>query len=84
MAGIVGWDNECGMNQDALDEESGKKWVGRVPDHQIMAVRPRTRTFGAWMFVALAELFAPSVPAFPHSRSAQFPPTNNFTPTFDC
>ena len=66
------WESERGMDdiQDALDEESEKEWVGRVPDHlkhQSMAVRPLT--FGAWMFEAVAELVAPSVPALPHSRS---------------
>ena len=77
------WESERGMDdiQDALEEEIEKEWVGRVPDHlkhQSMAVRPLT--FGAWMFEAVAELVAPSVPALPPARSTQFPPTDNLTP----
>jgi len=77
------WESERGMNniQDTLDEESEEEWVGHVPDHlkhQSMAVRPLM--FGAWMFEAIVELVAPSMPALPHSRSTQFPPTDNFTP----
>jgi ATP-binding cassette subfamily B (MDR/TAP) protein 1 len=79
-------ESDRGMDdiQDALDEETEKEWVGRVPDHlkhQSMAVRPLT--FGAWMFEAVAELVAPSVPSLPHSSSTQFPPNDNFTPILD-
>ena len=80
------WESECGLDniQGTLDDESEKEWVGRAPDHlkhQSMAVRPLT--FGAWMFEAVAELVAPSVPALPQSRSTQLLPTDNFTPMLD-
>jgi len=79
-------ESEHGLDdmQDAFDEESQKEWVERVLDHlrhQSMAVRPLT--FGAWMFEAVAELVAPSMPALPQSRSTQLLPTGNFTPMLD-